>query len=190
VSDPRHFHNLALIGFMGTGKSSVGRLLAYELRYEFVDTDDLLEKRAGRSITEIFAREGEDHFRKMERELVDEMAQWRRKVIATGGGLGADEANLNSLRQHSLLVCLWASPEEIWHRVRRQSHRPLLRDPDPLEKIRTLLAARKQFYTQADVLISSDNRSVREVTTQILHQFHSVRPRFDRIEKPGFPTGR
>lgn len=175
MSDPRQFHNLALIGFMGTGKSSVGRMLAAQLRFDFVDTDDLIERRAGRAITEIFAREGEVRFRQMERELVEEMAQWRRKVISTGGGLGACEANLVSLKRHSLVVCLWASPEQIWQRVRRQSHRPLLQDPDPLSKIRELLAVRRPFYTQADVLISSDNRSVREVTSHILHQFQLVR---------------
>lgn len=176
---------------MGTGKSSVGRLLAAQLRFEFVDTDDLIERRAGRKISEIFARDGEARFREMERELVEEMSGWRRRVIATGGGLGANEANLAALKSHSLVVCLWATPDEIWQRVRRQSHRPLLRDPNPLEKIQTLLALRRPFYTQADVLISSNNRSVREVATHILHEFETIRrpPRRERSEKQD-PTTR
>lgn len=171
---------------MGTGKSSVGRLLASQLRFDFVDTDDLIERRVGRKITEIFAREGEARFREMESEVVAEAATWRRKVIATGGGLAAQPGNLAALKEHSLVVCLWATPEEIWQRVRRQSHRPLLRDPDPLEKIRTLLAARKPFYLEADVLISSNNRSVREVATHILHEFEMIR-RPSRREKPERP---
>jgi len=188
VSNSRPFHNVALIGFMGTGKSSVGRMLAGQLRFEFVDTDELLEKRAGRKISEIFVQDGEARFREMERALVAEMESWRGKVIATGGGLAANEANLNQLKLHSLVVCLWATPEEIWHRVRRQSHRPLLRDPNPLEKIRSLLTARKPYYVQADVLISSNNRSVREVSAHIMHEFDMIR-RSDPREKP-HPTAR
>ncbi len=171
---------------MGTGKSSVGRLLAAHLRFEFVDTDDLIEARTGRKIADIFAREGEARFREMERDLVMEMAGWRHRVIATGGGLAASEANLMALKAHSLVVCLWATPEEIWQRVRRQSHRPLLHDPDPLEKIRSLLEARRPYYLRADVLISSNNRSVREVAGHILHEFEMIR-RPVRREKPEQP---
>ena len=177
MTGPRQIHNLALIGFMGTGKTTVGRLAAAQLRYEFVDTDDLIEKRAGRRIAEIFARDGEAAFREMERELVAEMAEWRRKVIATGGGLGANEANLASLKQHALTVCLWGLPGAIWQRVRHQAHRPLLLDPDPQAKIRALLDERAPVYRQADVLVNTGFRSLREVTTQVLHQFHVARQR-------------
>src|SRR6185503_10971520 len=111
---PRQIHNLALIGFMGTGKTTVGRLAAAQLHYQFVDTDELIEQRARRAIREIFARDGEEAFREMERELVAEMAGWRRQVIATGGGLGASEANLASLKQHALTICLWGLPDVIW----------------------------------------------------------------------------
>ena len=183
MNNPREIHNLALIGFMGTGKSSVGRALATQLRFEFVDTDELIERRGGRTITQIFAKEGEAGFRALERALVmDEMPGWRKKVIATGGGLAANEANLKSLKQHALVVCLWASPALIWERVRKQSHRPLLQSPDPLAKIRGLLDERGPFYRQADVLVNTENRSVREVALQVLHHFQSVRPRPSRSE--------
>jgi len=174
---------------MGTGKSSVGRLLASQLRFDFVDTDDLIERRAGRSIAEIFTQDGEERFRKLERDLVEEMAEWRRRVISTGGGLAVNPENLDSIKRHSLVVCLWASPELIWERVRRQAHRPLLRDADPQAKIRALLESRKPFYRQADVLISTDNRSVREVAQQVLHQFQVARPRAPHLEKPDSTTG-
>lgn len=177
MSSQRFIHNLALIGFMGAGKSSVGRLAAAHLRYEFIDTDDLIEKRAGKSIAEIFSHEGEIAFRETEQQLVAEMNGWRRKVISTGGGLAANEANLASLKQHALVVCLWASPEEIWERVRNQTHRPLLQGPDPLGRIRALLEQRTPFYRQADVLVNTGMRSAREVAQQVLHQFHSARLR-------------
>jgi len=171
-SSPRHIENLALVGFMGTGKSSVGRVVAQMLHYQFMDTDELLEARAGKSIARIFAEEGEPAFREMERALVSEMTEWKRRVIATGGGLPAGPSNLTSLRTHALLVCLWASPEAIWQRVQNQTHRPLLQDPDPLNQIRTLPEQRAPFYRQADVLINSGIRSVREVAQQVVHQFH------------------
>jgi shikimate kinase len=177
MSGPRAIHNLALIGFMGTGKSSVGRLVAASLHYDFLDTDELIEKRAGKSITQIFAQSGEAAFRDMERDLVTEMEGWRRKVISTGGGLATSESNLASLKRHALVVCLWAAPEAIWQRVRNQTHRPLLQEPDPLARIQTLLNERRRFYQQADVLVNTAMRSVKEVAQQVMHQFHLARSR-------------
>src|SRR6478736_6735337 len=111
MTAPRVIHNLTLIGFMGTGKSSVGRHLSTHLHFRFVDTDELIETRAGRSIAEIFAQTGEEVFRGIERQIVVELAKARRTVISTGGGLAANPENLASLKTHSLVVCLWASPE-------------------------------------------------------------------------------
>jgi shikimate kinase len=177
MSVQRSFENLALIGFMGTGKSSVGRLAAQQLEYEFVDTDELIEQRAGKPITRIFAEDGERAFREWERQLVAEMAGWRHKVIATGGGLGANPEHLASMRRHALTICLWASAEVVWQRVRHQTHRPLLQDPDPLGRIRALLDQRTGVYRQADVLLNTGLRSIREVVQQVLHQFHLARTR-------------
>lgn len=167
----RNIVNLALIGFMGTGKSTVGHLVADQLRFEFLDTDHLIETRTGRTISDIFAQNGEPAFRALESQLVGELATRNQTVIATGGGLPVNPANLESLKQHALVVCLWSSPEKIFERVREQSHRPLLHDPDPLAKIRSLLAAREPFYKQADVLINSEFRSLREVAQQVILQF-------------------
>src|SRR5260221_6337724 len=163
MSGTRQVRNIALIGFMGTGKSSVGHLLAEQLHYTFLDTDDLIEARSGKTISAIFSEEGEAAFRKLEAEILAELGSRKRTVISTGGGLGANEANLASLKQHALVICLWASPEKIWERVRNQTHRPLLKEADPLAKIRQLLAAREPFYKQADVLLSTELRSLKEV---------------------------
>ena len=174
MSANRHIQNIALIGFMGTGKSTVGRLVAEQLKFDLLDTDTLIEQRSGKKITEIFAQNGEPAFRELEAQLVQELAERSRMVISTGGGLPTNPANLASLKTHALVVCLWAAPEHIFERVRDQSHRPLLHDPDPLGKIRTLLAAREKFYKQADVLLNSDLRSAREVAQQVIAQFRLV----------------
>lgn len=171
VSNTRHPVNLALIGFMGTGKSSVGRLVAEQLHFDYLDTDDLIQARTGRTIAELFEQEGEAAFRKLEQQVVKELATRKRTVISTGGGLPTIAANLTGLKTHALVVCLWASPEKIWERVRNQTHRPLLHGPNPKLKIRELLAARELFYRQADVLINTDLRSAREVAQQVVHQF-------------------
>jgi shikimate kinase len=167
----RHLLNLALIGFMGTGKTSAGRLVAEQLHFDFLDTDELIQTRTGRTIAEIFSNNGEAAFRALERDVVTDLAGRTKTVISTGGGLPANPENLAALKAHALVVCLWASPEKIWERVRNQSHRPLLQDPDPQLKIRELLELREPFYRQADVLINTNLRSAREVAQQIVLQF-------------------
>ena len=171
MQSDRRIVNLALIGFMGAGKTSVGRLAAEQLHFDYLDTDELIVSRTGRSIAEIFKTDGEPSFRAIERQVVEELTTRTKTLIATGGGLPVNPANLASLKTHALVVCLWASPEKIWERVRNQTHRPLLHDPDPQKKIRDLLAAREQFYKQADVLVNTDIRSPREVAQHVVHQF-------------------
>ncbi|HEY2328742.1 MAG TPA: shikimate kinase [Verrucomicrobiae bacterium] len=171
----RHLVNLALIGFMGTGKTSVGRVVAEHMHFEFLDTDEIIQSRTNCSIADIFQKDGEPAFRALERQVVGELAAREKTVIATGGGLPTNPENLAALKTHALVVCLWSSPEKIWERVRYQSHRPLLHDADPQKKIRELLAAREPFYKQADVLINTELRSAREVAQQIELQFKLAR---------------
>jgi len=167
----RHIVNIALIGFMGTGKTSVGRLVAEQLHFEYLDTDEMIQSATGKIITEIFQKDGEKTFRALEEKVVDEISRHQRTVISTGGGLPANPVNLAKLKGHALVVCLWASPEKIWERVKSQTHRPLLHDADPQKKIRELLAAREPFYKKADVLLNTEVRSLREVAQQVVHQF-------------------
>ncbi len=171
----RSIKNLALIGFMGTGKSSVGRLAAEALQFHFVDTDEMIETVCGMSIEEIFRSQGEPAFRHMERQAVETLTQRERTIIATGGGLVMDPANMASLKTHALVVCLWAPPEVIWERVQNQTHRPLLKTADPEAKIRELFAVRDPLYRQADVLIQTHHRSPKEVLQQVLLQFQLAR---------------
>ena len=179
MDSARQIRNLALIGFMGTGKSSVGRQVASMLHFTFLDTDDVVEARAGATIAEIFKHQGEPAFRTMESKIVEELKRREKTVISTGGGLPVNEQNMMSLKTHALTICLWASPEKIYHRVKDQKHRPLLMEPDPMEKIRKLLTEREKYYRQADVLINTEFRSMKEVAQQVINQFRmatAVRP--------------
>ncbi len=160
---------------MGAGKSSVGRAVAEQLGFEFMDTDELIESRTGKSITQIFASEGEAHFRDLEHKIVEQLKNSTNCVISTGGGLPTRQANMDSLKQHALVICLWCSAERIWERVRHQSHRPLLQTPNPQAKIRELLEARAPFYRQADILLNTENRSQRQVVQQVVQQFKEAR---------------
>lgn len=170
ATEPK-LQNIALIGFMGTGKSAVGRYVASHLGFEYLDVDTLIETRAGKKISEIFAEEGETGFRRLESQVLTELKDVRNKLIATGGGLAAQGDNLERLKEFALVVCLWASPESIWKRVRGQKHRPLLNGDDPQGTIRELLAKREPFYKQADILVNTERRSIRQVAHQIIHQY-------------------
>ncbi len=172
---PQH-RNVALIGFMGTGKTTVGSILAQLLHFDFIDTDKLIEQRQGRRIADIFATDGEPFFRRLESDLCAELETLSNKVISTGGGLPINPDNLASLRRHALVVCLWATPETIFQRVRHQQHRPLLHAPDPLQTIRDLLASRTSAYKQADLILGVDFRSPIETARHISTSFRLDAP--------------
>jgi shikimate kinase len=162
--------NIILTGFMGTGKSSMGRLLAQRLGYRFVDTDQLIEEQIGHSIAELFTRQGEAAFRKLEAKLVEELAQQNRLVIATGGGLVLNPDNVNRLSQTGRIFCLTARPEEILERVSGQQHiRPLLQETDPLAKIKELLEQRAPSYRQFPQ-ISTSNLNPEQLLDNLLRR--------------------
>jgi shikimate kinase len=170
----RVIRNLVLIGFMGVGKSTVAQSVAVQLGFEYLDTDAAIEATLGKPIARIFAEDGEARFRACESALVADLTRRTRLVVATGGGVAANAEHLASLKTHALVACLWASAETIWERVRTQSHRPLLQTPDPLGRIRALLAERAPFYRQADLLVNTEMRSAKEVANQVLLQFRAV----------------
>jgi len=141
--------NIVLIGFMGSGKSSVGRLIAGRLGFQFVDTDALIVQRAGCEIADIFAREGEDRFREMETAALESLQPRERFVIATGGGVVLRERNRELLRALGFVVLITASEDVIFERVSRNAKRPLLQTANPRETVAALLAARQPAYEAA-----------------------------------------
>lgn len=160
--------NLILIGFMGTGKSTIGKLLAARLGFECLDTDQLIADRAGRSVSEIFAALGEADFRIRERAAAAEVAAMDRKVVATGGGFVLQPENIGLVRQNGLIVALTATPEAIWERVRTDTERPLLQVPQPLERIREMLAQRAPFYRRADLIVDTTAKEPEAIAAEIV----------------------
>lgn len=141
--------NIILTGFMATGKTSVGRTLASQLGYDFVDTDQMIEAKVGMTIAELFQKKGEDAFRKMEADLARELADKSGLVIATGGRFMLDGDNAVTLGKTGRVFCLVATPEEILKRAENDHHvRPLIQVPNPLERIVELLQQRKKGYGQ------------------------------------------
>lgn len=167
--------NLVLIGYRGTGKSTVARLLAATLGWERVDTDELIEQATGREIREIFATDGEAAFRDLESQAIKGCAGRRRTVIATGGGAVLRPENRHALRESGRLVWLTAPPSVIIGRLREDpgtaSRRPPLTSADGLDEILRVLAEREPVYRScADLTIDTQGRSPQEVTETILSQ--------------------
>lgn len=160
---------IVLTGFMGTGKSVVGRRLAQRLALPFVDLDDAIETSADMTIPEIFASEGESGFRRREREIIAGLANRGSCVMATGGGAVLDPENLRNLRNGAILVCLVAEPAVILHRLRDDAGRPLLQSPDRLTRICELLEQRAAAYAQADLTIDTSAEGVEEIVDRIIH---------------------
>lgn len=161
--------NIILIGFMGTGKSTIGRNLSQTFGYPLTDTDHLIVEQQGRPIPEIFASEGEEAFRDIETNVLHSLHQHSGHIIATGGGIIGREENRKLLRELGYVVWLIAKPSEILDRTSRNSNRPLLNTPDPESTIRELLEIRTPFYRDtAHLGIETDNLSFDEVTTGII----------------------
>ncbi len=159
--------NIVLVGFMGTGKTVVGRRLSKLLEREFLESDDMIEKKEGVSIKEIFEKKGEPYFRKLEKDVVREASKKKGVIISLGGGAVIDSENLANLKKNGVLVCLQASPEVILKRTKNLKTRPLLNVPDPKKKIEELLQKRAPYYKKVDHSINTDDLSVEEVAESI-----------------------
>jgi shikimate kinase len=162
--------SIALIGFMGTGKTVVGRRLAARTGKEFLELDAIIEEKAGRSIPEIFRTEGEAGFREREIAAVKEIAGRKNAVIACGGGCVLNKINIDRLRQECVIVCLTASPEVILERTSAdEGGRPLLDVADRRRQVRELLAFRRPFYrAAADITVNTSRLRPGTVADQIL----------------------
>jgi shikimate kinase len=161
------FRGVVLVGFMGSGKSSVGRELARRFRAPFVDVDERIESASGCRIRDLFVREGEPAFRDREKAALREALSVRGCVIATGGGAFADEENRDLLRSYAPVVYLEAAVETLLERLAGDLGRPLLRGGDREEVVRELLSRREPGYRTADATVRTDGRSVEDVAGQV-----------------------
>ena len=163
--------NLYLVGFTGTGKSTVGRSVAQQLDYRFLDSDHEIERLHGRTIARIFAEEGEPAFRALENKFVLEQHSAQGCVVACGGGLVVPEGMLELLQSRGVVLCLHANLETVIERTARSVHRPLVSGEDRETKVRELYARREAIYRRAGTTIFTDQRSIREITTHVLRVF-------------------
>lgn len=159
------------MGLPGSGKTTIGRHLARRLGLPFVDSDHVIEHRLGCSIREFFAREGEDNFRDVEQQVLDELTQTHQGVIATGGGAVLREANRRHLHARGQVIYLRSTPEDVFRRVRHDTARPLLQVDDPLNRLRALYEARDPLYREAaHFVIETGRPSVATLVNMIVMQ--------------------
>lgn len=159
--------NLYLVGFMGTGKSAVGRSVAESLGLRYLDSDHAIEQKAGRTISAIFADEGEPHFRTLERQFVETGHPSHGCVVSCGGGLILQPGILEILKTKGVIVVLTASAETIYERTKNNPNRPLLQVENPLTRIRELLGQRLPIYQRAGIEVMTDNRKLKEVASHV-----------------------
>ena len=160
--------NIILFGFMGTGKTSIGKALSAKLGMEFADMDDLIESREKMTISAIFEKKGEPYFRQVECEVAEDVAKRSDLVVATGGGVVLNYDNVKTLESTGIGICLNASPETIYARVKNQRHRPLIAVENPLERIRQLLEYRQPFYAKVKHQVDTNLLTIDDIVEEII----------------------
>ncbi len=174
--------NIVLTGMMATGKTSVGKALARKLGMGYIDTDEMIEKDVGVSISRIFKKHGEKYFRQLEKKAVSCVSLLNNHVIATGGGVVKNKKNMQELEKKGVIVCLTAAPEEIYERASASGNRPLLKVKDPLARIKKIMSERKDYYSRADFTVDTTGKEVSQPVNEIIDFIKSSR-KFDGLEK-------
>jgi shikimate kinase len=162
--------NIILTGFMGTGKTAVGRELSRILDMKLIDVDTEIEKSEKITINEIFKHFGEPRFREIETDMIRKLSESKNTIISTGGGAVLKQENMDILRKNGVIVCLTASPETIFKRTSTNNDRPLLQVENPLERINELLNFRKPFYQKADVMIDTEGKTPLRIAEEIIEK--------------------
>jgi shikimate kinase len=161
--------NIVLVGFMGTGKTEAGKILATRLKRQRLCIDDMIEWKVGKPISRIFQEDGEVYFRKVESDIISAVSKDKNVVIDAGGGVVINEHNVRRLKEHGVLICLTARPEIILERTEGYMHRPLLNTQDPLGSIKRLLEERAEYYKRADYTIDTSDMKIDEVADKIIN---------------------
>ena len=153
---------------MGTGKTAVGSELAKKKKWRFVDLDDLIELKEKMTVRDIFAKKGEPYFRRVEKQVLREVAKEKKFVVSCGGGIVIDKDNVRTMQESGKMICLCARPEVILKRTRDFAHRPLLNVSTPKKQIELLLKLRAPYYAQADKTIDTSRISIKQAADKIL----------------------
>ncbi|RXK53229.1 shikimate kinase [Oleiharenicola lentus] len=172
--------NLYLVGFMGTGKSTVGRLVARQVGFDFVDSDHEIERLQGKPVSQIFAEQGEAAFRAMERGFVERGHPAKRCVVSCGGGLIVPPGMLELLRGRGVVVCMHAPIDTIIQRTLHATHRPLLAVENPEQRLRDLYAQREALYRRSGTLVLTDKRPLREIAAHVLRVYRQEAASFGK----------
>jgi shikimate kinase len=162
--------NIVLTGFMGTGKTAVGRELAQLLDMKLIDVDMEIERVARMTINEIFKQSGEHRFREIETDMIRRLSGNQNVIISTGGGAVLKKENMDILKENGIIICLAATPETILQRTGSNRDRPLLQIENPSERIRELLDFRRPFYEQADILIDTNDKNPLQIAREIMEK--------------------
>ncbi|HCJ67308.1 MAG TPA: shikimate kinase [Elusimicrobia bacterium] len=161
--------NIVLTGFMGSGKTVIGKELARKLKRKFVDTDGLIEKKSGLKIYQIFSSSGEPHFRRLESETIEKVTKEENLVIAVGGGAVLKDENMKNLEKNGIIINLKVKPEIVFARIKKDSViRPLLQTADPLTRIKELLKQREPYYARCNFVFDVSELSVEETVEKII----------------------
>ena len=166
--------NIILTGFMGTGKTAVGREIARLLQMNLVDIDTEIEKTESMTINSIFEQFGEPRFREIETEMIKKKSSMTNVVISTGGGAVLKQENIDALRENGVIVCLHATPETILKRTGKSEDRPLLKVENPLQKIHDLLNYREPFYEKADIMVDTEDKTPLQIAEEIIDRVKMI----------------
>jgi len=164
----KEVNRVVLIGFMATGKSTIGPLLAERLGYAFIDTDAMVEEKLGMKISKIFKDLGEKYFRDAEHHALRKALGMEKVVISTGGGVILLEGNRKLLKEKAFVVSLTCEPQTIFKRIQGDESRPLLRADDPLKEIKRIMAERHEYYEECDIKISTEEWTTQECCEKIM----------------------
>jgi shikimate kinase len=175
--------NLYLVGFMGTGKTTVGRIVAQRMGFALLDSDHEIERLRGKPVARIFAEEGEAVFRSLEREFIEQGHPPSRTVVACGGGLVTSPGLLELMQKKGVVICLQASIETILKRTAGNSNRPLLNVEDPEARLRELYAQREPIYRRSGTLILTDARPLEDIVNHVMRTYRREAADFGRAGK-------
>ncbi|MEF3255781.1 MAG: shikimate kinase [Deferribacterales bacterium] len=162
--------NIFFVGFMGTGKTTISKIVAEQLNMKWADLDNLIVQREGRSIVEIFNTDGENYFRELEKKVLNEIADIGGYVVSTGGGIVILDENVEIMKKNGVMVTLVATPEIIYERLKNDDTRPLLQVEDPLDEIKRLMFERAKFYIKGNIIVDTSEDEPENLANQIIEE--------------------